>query len=44
MGKTKSDRGREIDDVFRREAVRILTTSGRTIRQVPMISVSACRR
>ncbi len=34
MGKTETDKGREIDDAFRREAVRILTTSGRTIRQV----------
>ena len=34
MGKSKSDKGRVIDDAFRREAVRILTTSGRTIRQV----------
>lgn len=34
MGKTKTDKGREIDDAFRREAVRILATSGRTIKQV----------
>jgi transposase len=34
MGKTKTDRGRVIDDAFRREAVRLLATSGRTIKQV----------
>jgi transposase len=34
MGKTKTDKGREIDDAFRREAVRIVMTSGRSIRQV----------
>jgi transposase len=34
MGKTRTDKGREIDDAFRREAVRILSTSGRTIKQV----------
>ncbi len=34
MGKTKTDKGREIDDAFRKEAVRILATSGRTIVQV----------
>ena len=34
MGKSKSNKGRVIDEAFRREAVRILTTSGRTIRQV----------
>ena len=34
MGKTKTDKGRVIDEAFRREAVRILATSGRTIRQV----------
>jgi transposase len=34
MGKTKTDRGRVIDDAFRAEAVRLLATSGRTIKQV----------
>ena len=34
MGKSKSDKGRVIDDAFRREAVRILSTSGRTIKAV----------
>lgn len=34
MGKTKTDRGREIDAAFRQEAVRLLATSGRTIKQV----------
>ena len=34
MGKSKTDKGRVIDDAFRREAVRILTTSGRTIKSV----------
>lgn len=34
MGKDKTDKGRVIDDAFRREAVRLLATSGRTIRQV----------
>ncbi len=34
MGKEKSAKGRVIDDAFRREAVRILTTSGRTIKAV----------
>lgn len=34
MGKVKTDKGRVIDDAFRQEAVRILETSGRTIRQV----------
>lgn len=34
MGKTKTNRGREIDDAFRREAVRLLATSGRTIKEV----------
>jgi transposase len=34
MGSTKTSKGREIDDAFRREAVRILATSGRTIKQV----------
>ena len=34
MGKTKTEKGREIDDAFRREAVRLLATSGRTIKQV----------
>ena len=34
MGKSKTDHGRVIDDEFRREAVRILASSGRTIRAV----------
>lgn len=34
MGKTKTDRGRVIDAAFRQEAVRLLATSGRTIKQV----------
>jgi transposase len=34
MGKTKTDKGRVIDDAFRQEAVRLLATSGRTIKQV----------
>jgi transposase len=34
MGKDKTDKGRVIDDAFRREAVRILASSGRTIRAV----------
>jgi transposase len=34
MGKEKSRKGRVIDDAFRKEAVRILTTSGRTIKAV----------
>jgi transposase len=34
MGKTKTEKGRVIDDAFRQEAVRLLATSGRTIRQV----------
>jgi transposase len=34
MGKTKAEKGRVIDDAFRREAVRILATSGRTIKAV----------
>ena len=34
MGKTKTEKGRVIDDAFRREAVRILATSGRTIKPV----------
>ena len=34
MGKSRTDKGRVIDDAFRQEAVRILATSGRTIREV----------
>ena len=34
MGKEKTSKGRVIDDAFRKEAVRILTTSGRTIKAV----------
>lgn len=34
MGKTKTDRGRLIDASFRQEAVRLLATSDRTIKQV----------
>lgn len=34
MGKTKTEKGRVIDDAFRQEAVRLLATSGRTIKQV----------
>ena len=34
MGNKKTEKGRVIDDAFRREAVRILTTSGRTIKSV----------
>ena len=34
MGKKRTDKGRVIDDAFRQEAVRLLTTSGRTIREV----------
>ncbi len=34
MGKTKTEKGRVIDAAFRQEAVRILVTSGRTIKAV----------
>lgn len=34
MSTGKSWKGRVIDDAFRREAVRLLSTSGRTIKQV----------
>lgn len=34
MGSTKTSKGRVIDAAFRKEAVRILATSGRTIKQV----------
>ena len=34
MGKEITSKGRVIDDSFRREAVRILATSGRTIKAV----------
>jgi transposase len=34
MGKKRTDKGRVIDDAFRQEAVRLLATSGRTIREV----------
>ena len=34
MGKQKTEKGRVIDDAFRREAVRILISSGRTIKSV----------
>jgi len=34
MGKLKTDKGRVIDDAFRRESVRLLVTSGRTIKEV----------
>ena len=34
MGKLKTDKGRVIDDAFRREAVRLLVTSGRTLNEV----------
>jgi transposase len=34
MGKTRTDKGRVIDDAFRQEAVRLLATSGRTIKEV----------
>ena len=34
MGKTKTDKGRVIDEAFRKEAVRILASSGRTIQAV----------
>ena len=34
MGSTKTSKGRVIDAAFRKEAVRILATSGRTIEQV----------
>ena len=34
MGKEITSKGRVIDDAFRREAVRILATSGRTIKAV----------
>lgn len=34
MGRTRTVKGRVIDAAFRQEAVRLLTTSGRTIRQV----------
>lgn len=34
MSTGKSWKGRVIDDAFRREAVRLLATSGRTIKQV----------
>lgn len=34
MGKDKTDKGRIIDEAFRREAVRLLSTSGRTAAQV----------
>ena len=34
MGKDKTTKGRVIDDAFRKEAVRILASSGRTIKAV----------
>jgi transposase len=34
MGRTRTEKGRVIDAAFRQEAVRLLATSGRTIRQV----------
>jgi transposase len=34
MGKDKTSKGRVIDSAFRQEAVRILASSGRTIRSV----------
>jgi transposase len=34
MGKDKTDKGRVIDDAFRKEAVRLLKTSGRTIKAI----------
>ena len=34
MGKSKTTKGRVIDEAFRREAVRILLTSGRTTKSV----------
>lgn len=34
MGKEKTSKGRVIDDAFRKEAVRILASSGRTIKAV----------
>ena len=34
MGKQKTEKGRVIDDAFRREAVQILISSGRTIKSV----------
>jgi transposase len=34
MGRTKTEKGRVIDDTFRREAVRILASGGRTIKAV----------
>lgn len=34
MGKVETDKGRLIDDAFRREEVRILTTRGRAIKAV----------
>ena len=34
MGKSRTDKGRVIDDAFRQEAVRVLAASGRTIREV----------
>ena len=34
MGKQKTEKGRVTDDAFRREAVRILISSGRTIKSV----------
>ncbi len=34
MGKKRTDKGRVIDDSFRQEAVRLLATSGRTIREI----------
>ena len=34
MGKTTTSKGRVIDEVFRREAVRLLETSGRTIKSI----------
>jgi len=34
MGKSRTDKGRVIDGAFRQEAVRILATSGRTIKAV----------
>ena len=50
MGKSRTDRGRVIDDAFRREAVRILATSGRTIKAVAddlgvgVLSLGICNR
>ena len=34
MGKSKTEKGRVIDEAFRKEAVRILATSGRSVKQV----------